>query len=131
MPKQTTLAIDPTTDDIQIPFTWINGRDALKQRIQHKFQFFIREHFLDLRQGAPYYEYVFVKNPDERLIRIILRQIIEQTPEVDRIVHERFTYDKAARTLTFDELEIRTTDDQVFRFQPDEFIIRLPIPVSE
>lgn len=126
-PRQSTIAIDPATDDIAFPVALARGNDAYAQRLAHRFRFFLGEWFLDLRLGAPYFQRLFVKKPDERVVRAILQQVIQITPGTLRIEKMRFTFDQAARACTFDELEVRTTDGDLLRLHQEDFIIRLPV----
>jgi hypothetical protein len=126
-PRQTTIAIDPASDDIALPVKLVRGNDAYVQRLRHRFRFFLGEWFLDLRLGAPYYDRVLVKNPDERVVRAVLTQIIQTTPGTLRIEKMRYAFDDRARTLTLDELEIRTSDGDLLKLDSEDFIIRLPV----
>lgn len=121
----TTISIDAATDDLAIPFALITGLDAYRQRLTHRFEMGLGEWFLDLRIGAPWYEYVFLKNPDRRIITTVLRQIVESTPGTLRINKLNFTIDGATRHLVVDELDVTLTDDETFFSQGQPFIIKL------
>jgi hypothetical protein len=123
-----TFAIDATTGDIEFPPRIVRGTEAIRLRLEARLQFFKREWFLDLRQGMPYYEAVFVKNPDISLVQSIFRRAILATPGVQTIARMVTTFDSAARSFTLYPLEIVLTGGVVFRAQPDELIISLPGP---
>lgn len=111
------------TGDIEIPLRILKGVDAIRQRIMVRLRFFKAEWFLDKRQGMPYYQVVFVKNPDLSLIQSVFRRAILTTPGVLTIAKMRVSHSKADRTFIIDPLEIVLTPGVVFRAQPDEFII--------
>lgn len=57
----------------------------IRQKLSIRFQFFLGEWFLDLRQGIPYYRDVFVHRPNMDVIRSLFRRIILTTPGVVRL----------------------------------------------
>lgn len=121
------LALVEATGDIEIPPRIIKGVDAIRQQIRSRLLFFRGEWFLDKRQGMPYYQAVFVKNPNIALVQSVFRQAILSTPGVKSIAKLETTLDAATRTFTLSPLEIVLTGGVVFRPQPDEFIIELPL----
>jgi len=121
-----TFAIVEATGDIEIPPRIVRGVEAVRLRLLARLQFFKREWFLDKRQGMPYFEAVFVKNPDIGLIQSLFRRAILSTPGVLTIAKMTTTFDKAARSFSIDPLEIVLTGGVVFRAQPGEFILALP-----
>lgn len=121
-----TLARVEATGDIEIPPRVVRGVEAIRLRLVARLKFFKAEWFLDKRQGMPYFEAVFVKNPDISLVQSIFRRAILQTPGVQTIARMTTTFDRGARSFTIDPLEIVLTGGVVFRAQPDEFIIALP-----
>lgn len=125
-----TLAIVEATGDIEIPPRIVRGVEAIRLRILARLKFFKGEWFLDLRQGMPYFEAVFVKNPDVSLVQSIFRRAILSTPGVQTIIRMSTQLDRATRTFTIDPLEIMLTGGVVFRAQPDEFVITLPVLVA-
>lgn len=94
-----------------------NGRMVVVQdaaqcaanRLRNFFRLALGEFFLDQREGVPYLQVVFVKNPDVGVIRELFRRVIMSegtivsTPTLDVL------YDPAARHLDF-EFEAKTTD---------------------
>lgn len=121
-----TFAIVEATGDIEIPPRVVRGVEAIRLRILGRLQFFKREWFLDQRQGMPYFEAVFIKNPSIDLVQSLFRRAILSTPGVLTIARMVTVFDRKARTFTIDPLEIVLTGGVVFRAQPDEFIVALP-----
>lgn len=121
-----TFARVEATGDIEIPPRVVRGVEAIRLRLTSRLRFFKSEWFLDLRQGMPYYEAVFVKNPDVSLVQSIFRRAILATPGVQSIARMATSFDRGARSFTIDPLEIVLTGGVVFRAQPDEFIVALP-----
>jgi hypothetical protein len=120
------LALDEATWDLKIPVEVLRGVAAIAQRLRVRLQFFLGEWFLDQRQGMPYFQVVFVKNPDISLIQSVFRRAILQTPGVLAVKKLTTTFDRANRTFTVSPLEIVLTGGVVFRAQPNEFIIQVP-----
>lgn len=121
-----TFARVEATGDIEIPPRIVRGVEAIRLRLVARLKFFKAEWFLDKRQGMPYFEAVFVKNPDIALVQSIFRRAILATPGVFTIARMVTVFDQRRRIFTIDPLEIVLTGGVVFRAQPDEFIIALP-----
>ncbi len=126
-----TLARVEATGDIEIPPRVVRGVEAVRLRLTSRLKFFKGEWFLDKRQGMPYFEAVFVKNPDLSLVQSIFRRALLATPGVLSVARIVTTFDRASRSFVIDPLEIVLTGGVVFRAQPDEFIIALPANVNE
>lgn len=70
-------------------------------RLQDRFLLALGEWFLDTRIGVPYFQVVFVKNPDVAAIRALFRKVIETTPGIVSVTELSTNYDPAGRTLTW------------------------------
>lgn len=123
-----TLAIVEATGDVEIPPRIVTGVEAYRLRLTARLNFFKREWFLDKRQGMPYYEVVFVKNPDISLVQAIFRRAILLTPGTQSIKKMTTAFDQTLRSFTINPLEIIVTGGKIFRAQPDEFIVPLFSP---
>jgi hypothetical protein len=110
-----------------IPLRVIRSQEAFTQRLRHRFRFFLGEWFLDLRLGVPYYDYLFVANPDDRIVRALIRRIIEGVPGAKNIASMVIAIDRKTRRCTVSELEIEMTDGETYYSQSDTFVIALPL----
>lgn len=94
-----TLALDED-GDLAIPVRIIRGPEAIIQRINSRFGFFLGEWFLDRRLGVPYYRDVLVKNPSIPLVTSVFRRVLAGTPGVERVLSFKASLAPATRTLT-------------------------------
>lgn len=60
------------------------------QRLQVAFNFFKGEWFLDLDEGTPWFQYILVKAPQDRVIRTVFTQLIANTEGVASV--SKFAY---------------------------------------
>lgn len=81
-------------------------------QLRNRFQFVKGEFFLDTRQGIPFFEFVFVKNPDVLLIKQLFKQVIVTTPGVTELLDMSVSFDAKERKLSFSFLA-RAEDGQV------------------
>lgn len=80
--------------------------------LRNKFLFGKGEYFLDIREGVPYFEYVFRKNPDLLLIRRLFRDIIKGTQGISEILSLTTGYDSKTRKGNF-SFRARATNGKV------------------
>ncbi len=69
-------------------------------KLTNVLQFFLGEWFMDTRQGVPYFQNVFVKNPDLGSIGQLFAKIILQTPGVKALQSANLDFDNTGRTLS-------------------------------
>ncbi len=71
-------------------------------KLKHRLQFFLGEWFLDTRLGVPYFDVVFVKNPDIEVIRRMFRRIILSCPPIVDVNKLDIFFLKAERKLIYE-----------------------------
>src|SRR3972149_2057877 len=79
------IRLDLATGDLTITQGRLSlavGADAVVQSLRIRFRTFLGEWFLDSRVGVPWFQLVFVKHPNLRLARAVLRQVALATPGV-------------------------------------------------
>ena len=69
------------------------------QNITIRLKLIQGEWFLNTQLGVPWFERIFVKNPDLSAIDIIIKSVINETPEVTGIISYSSQINRALRTL--------------------------------
>jgi hypothetical protein len=67
-----------------------NGTNSILQDILQRLRLFLGEWFLDNTQGVPYFQQVFVKNPQMSKIEAIFIEVILSTSGVDSLIEYSF-----------------------------------------
>lgn len=67
------------------------------QKLRNQFQIFLGEWFLDSRIGMPYYQEVFVKQPNLGVLAQLFRGVIINTPGVKSVDNLKVTFNNATR----------------------------------
>lgn len=75
--------------------------EAAAIELRNKFLFGKGEYFLDTREGVPYFERVFLKNPDVLAIRELFRSVILSVQGVKSVAELDVTFDRAQRKADF------------------------------
>lgn len=79
--------------------TDVVGVDQVAQNITIRLKLIQGEWFLNTQIGVPWFEKIFVKNPDLSAIDIIIKSVINETPEVTGIVAYSSQIIRASRHL--------------------------------
>jgi len=85
-----------TGDDLSLT----TGSDAVKQHLLQRFKTFFKECFLDTSAGVPYFEQIFIKNPNPNIIDSIFKKIIINTPGILQLLQFEIDYERSERELT-------------------------------
>lgn len=100
----------------------VEGDDAILQQLLIRFKFALREWFLDVRIGVPFFREILVKNPNLTRVRGIYRQLILTTPGIESLEKFSLTLDVSTRALSLSFIT-RKTDGGPLEFN-EEFIIQ-------
>lgn len=86
--------------------------EFVSQKIENKLLFFKEEWFLDYEKGIPYFENIFIKNPDINLINSIFLREIRTINEIEEILKFEIEYNSQSRTFNID-FEVKATDGAI------------------
>lgn len=92
------LALDPLTGDL----AFVSDLDAIAQAIDQKLSLFRGEYFLDESLGMPYFEEIFVKNPNMIAVREWFRTTILSVDGVLEVKSLSLDYVTVSRDLSVD-----------------------------
>jgi len=93
--------IDITEGDLRLTSDpTLGGLVKVKQRLSQRFQFFLAEWFLDRTRGIPYYEQVFVKNPNPGVIDAVFKNEILSEPNIRELRSFSLDLEPDTRVLT-------------------------------
>src|SRR6202158_5251018 len=70
------------------------------QKLNALFKFFLGEWFGDKRLGVPYFQYVFIKNPNMGVVRQVLMAVINSVPEITGVGSGDLRYLSSQRQAT-------------------------------
>ena len=99
------LSLDLTNNDLKIFNNDLvltsdidpNGQNPILQDILQRMRLFLGEWFLDNTKGVPYFQQIFVKNPDMSKIEAIFIELILSTSGVDSLIDYSFSSNSSTR----------------------------------
>lgn len=94
------FALDPITNDLvfeNFDFDLVEGLDQIMQNLAIRLRFFRQEWYLDITQGIPYYQDVFIKGANLLQIESILKDEIVNTRGISEITRFESNYTAANR----------------------------------
>lgn len=94
------LALDPKSGDLvfkDFDFALIGGVDQIAQNLAIRLRFIQGEWFLDILAGIPYYQYFFIKNPNQIQVETFLKDEIANTAGIIDITSFESDYDGSKR----------------------------------
>lgn len=97
------LALDPTTNDLLITafdLSFVEDIDQIAQNLNIRLRFFLGEWYLDTLAGVPYYQYIFVKNPNQIQVDSFLQNEISSTVGITDITSYSSSYDGPTRNYS-------------------------------
>lgn len=99
------LALDPLTGDLifeDYDLDLVDDTNQISQNLAIRLRFVLKEWFLDITQGVPYFEEFFIKNPNLIHIESVLKEEIVETRGVVEITRFDSVFDKKRRILRVD-----------------------------
>ena len=99
------LALDPKTGDLLIvdfDMQLITGIDQIAQNLAIRLRFMFGEWFLNTLIGIPYYQYFFIKNPNQIQVETFLKDEISNTRGVEEITSFSSDFDGVTRKFSVD-----------------------------
>lgn len=81
-------------------FVLVDGVDETVQFINQSLRFLQAEWFLDETKGFPYFDEVFVKNPNPVALDSLFKKYIIELPGVEELTAFSLEYDPSSRNLT-------------------------------
>jgi len=78
------------------------SRDAVIQELSIRLQFYLGEWFLDVTQGLPYLQYIFLKGSTIQSVNGIFITEINKLEEVNEILEFSSTFDGSSREFRID-----------------------------
>ena len=97
------IALDTKSGDlifIDFDFALVGGVDQIAQNLAIRLRFFQGEWFLNILAGVPYYEYFFIKNPNQIQVETFLTDEILNTAGIIEITNFASNYDGINRKFT-------------------------------
>lgn len=97
------FALDPKTGDLLIEnfdFALVSDVDQIAQNLAIRLRFFNGEWFLNILEGIPYYQYFFIKNPNQIQVESFLKDEILNTPGVTELTAFSSDFDGSKRKFT-------------------------------
>lgn len=97
------LALNPSTNDLlfeNFDFSFVDGINQIAQNLNIRLRFFQGEWFLDTLAGIPYYQFIFVKNPNQIQVDSFLTQEIYNTDGITGITSFASNFDGQSREFS-------------------------------
>lgn len=110
------LALNPTTGDLIIfdfDLQLVSGVDQIAQNLSIRLRFFFGEWYLNILVGIPYYQYFFIKDPNQIQVETFLKNEIAYTRGIQQITAFNSSFDGITRifTATFSCIALDTNLD--------------------
>lgn len=96
--------------------TLIGESAAIRQAVLQILQTFAGEWFLDTTKGIPYFQQVFVKNPNLDLIQAVMQRAITDVPGIASLNAFNFDYNNGLRELSI-TFQATSTNGQIIKAQ--------------
>lgn len=120
-------AENPNPHDLRLTnghLTFLEGHEAIAQKVKIRLWFFRAEWYLDQREGIPYFTKVLTKNPDIPALEAMFRRVVSGTPGIALVERLSLALDRTTRAATLD-LSART--DEGAPIELDAFLVQFPM----
>lgn len=77
-----------------------NGTDPVVQNVIQRMQWMLGEWFLDVTGGVPWFQEIFIKNPDQDKVDALLLGVITTTPGIVAVTYYDFGLNKTNRSVS-------------------------------
>lgn len=97
------IALDQLTNDLvfkDFDFQLVEETNQIMQNLAIRLRFVLGEWFLNVTEGVPYYEYFFVKAPNQIQIESILKDEIVNTRGIVELTSFSSEFDTRKRIFT-------------------------------
>lgn len=97
------FALDPKTGDLvfkDYDLALVGGVDQIAQNLAIRLRFIQGEWYLNILAGVPYYQYFFIKNPNQIQVETFLKDEISNTPGIIDITSFSSNFDGVNRKYT-------------------------------
>lgn len=97
------FALNPSTGDLifeDYDFSLVGGVDQIAQNLAIRLRFIEGEWFLNILAGIPYYQYFFIKNPNQIQVETFLKNEISNTAGIIDITSFSSDFDGVRREFT-------------------------------
>lgn len=113
--------LDDSTDALVLT----DGLDGIRQDLTSRLRTFLGEWFLDQNVGIPFFREFLVKNPNQRVVRSVLREVILDTQGIQEIQSLEIELDTTTRTLgvVLTAKILESVSDETFVYVYNELII--------
>jgi hypothetical protein len=94
------FALDPNTGDLvfeDFDFALVGAVDQIAQNLAIRLRFIQGEWFLNILAGVPYYQYFFIKNPNQIQVETFLKNEISNTDGIIDITSFSSDFDSINR----------------------------------
>lgn len=99
------FALDPQSGDLifeDFDFSLVGGVNQIAQNLAIRLRFIQGEWFLNILAGIPYYQYFFIKNPNQIQVESFLKNEIASTRGVTNITSFSSNFDGIRRKFSVD-----------------------------
>jgi hypothetical protein len=97
------FALNPTTGDLlfeDFDFALVDGVNQIAQNLAIRLRFMFGEWYLNILVGVPYYQYFFIKDPNQIQVETFLKDEISNTRGVIEITSFSSNFDGQTREFS-------------------------------